>query len=137
MQPLESFIALLRPQGRFTALWNARLIETNPLLVEIEAHLCAMRPDIKRASTDMKETLSEQLWSSPWFEDVVYMEGRHDVIMTPERYLGVWRSVNELRLQLGEQQFDAFLDFVGQRVADQRSIKATYATRAWSARRKN
>ena len=133
----REFHRVLRPQGRFTALWNARLIEVNPLLVEIEAHLCAMRPNVKRASTDMKETLSEQLWSSPWFEDVVYMEGRHDVIMTPERYLGVWRSVNELRLQLGEQQFDAFLDFVGQRVADQRSIKATYATRAWSARRKD
>ena len=133
----REFHRLLRPQGRFTALWNSRLIEANPLLVEIEAHLCAMRPNIKRASSDMKETLTEQLWSSPWFEDVVYIEGRHDIIMTPERYLGVWGSVNELRVQLGEQQFDAFLDFVGQRVADQRSIKATYATRAWSARRKD
>ncbi len=133
----REFHRMLRPQGRFTALWNARLVETNPLLVEIEAHLSAMRPNIKRASTDMKETLSERLWSSPWFEDVVYMEGRHDVIMTPERYLGVWRSVNELRLQLGEQQFAAFLDFVERRVAGQRSIKATYTTRAWSARRKD
>ncbi len=133
----REFHRLLRPQGRFTALWNPRLLETNPLLVEIEAHLCALRPNIKRASTDMKETLGEQLWSSPWFEDVVYMEGRHDVIMTPKRYLGVWRSVNELRLQLGEQQFDAFLDFVRERVADHPFIKATYATRAWSARRKD
>ncbi len=133
----REFHRLLRPQGRFTALWNARLIETNPLLVEIETHLSAMRPNSKRASTDMKETLTEQLWASPWFDDVVYMEGRHDIIMTPERYLGVWRSVNELRLQLGEQQFEAFLDFVEQRVAGQPSIKATYATRAWSARRKD
>ena len=130
----REFHRLLRPQGRFTALWNARLIETNPLLVEIEAHLDAMRPNIKRASTDMKETLSLRLWSSPWFEDVVYMEGRHDISMTPERYLGVWRSVNELRVQLGEQQFDAFLDFVEQRVAGERSIKATYTTRAWTVR---
>jgi hypothetical protein len=96
-----------------------------------------MRPNIKRASSDMKETLTEQLWSSPWFEDVVYIEGRHDILMPPERYLGIWRSVNELRLQLGEQQFDAFLDFVSERVADQRLIKATYATRAWSARKKD
>lgn len=133
----REFHRVLRPQGRFTALWNARLIETNPLLVEIETHLHAMQPNIKRASCDTKETLTQQLWSSPWFEDVVYMEGRHDIIMTPERYLGVWRSVNELRVQLGEQQFDAFLDFVGQRVADQQLIKATYLTRAWSARRKD
>jgi SAM-dependent methyltransferase len=133
----REFHRLLRPQGRFTALWNSRLIEVNPLLVEIEAHLRAMRPNIKRASTDMKETLTEQLWSSPWFDDVVYIEGRHDVIMTPERYLGAWRSVNELRVELGEQQFDAFLDFVEQRGSDQRSIRATYATRAWSGRRKD
>ena len=132
----QEFHRLLRPRGRFTALWNARLIETNPLLVEIETHLRAIQPNIKRSSTDMKETLSEQLWASPWFEDVVYIEGRHDINMTPERYLGVWRSVNELRVQLGEQ-FDAFLDFVRQRVAGQPSIKATYNTRAWSARRKN
>lgn len=133
----REFHRLLRPQGRFTALWNPRLIEANPLLVEIEAHLRAMRPNIKRASSSMKETLTEQLWSSPWFEDVVYIEGRHDIIMTPERYLGAWRSVNELRVELGEQQFDAFLDFIEQRVAGQRSIKATYLTRAWSARRKD
>jgi SAM-dependent methyltransferase len=133
----REFHRLLRPRGRFTALWNARLIETNPLLVEIEAHLRACQPNIRRASTDMKETLSERLWSSPWFEDVVYMEGRHDISMTPERYLGVWRSVNELRVQLGERQFDAFLDFVRKRIAGEPSIKATYTTRAWSARRKD
>lgn len=132
----REFHRLLRPRGRFTALWNARLLEVNPLLVEIEAHLDAMRPRIKRASTDMKETLTEQLWSSPWVEDVVYLEGRHDIMMTPERYLGVWRSVNELRVQLGERQFDQFLDFVEQRIADEGSIKATYVTRAWSARRR-
>ncbi|MGD0076262.1 MAG: hypothetical protein ABSD31_18285 [Candidatus Binataceae bacterium] len=82
------------------------------------------------------ETLTEKLWSSPWFEDVVYIEGRHDIVMTPERYLGAWRSVNDLRVQLGEKQFDAFLDFVEQRVGGQRLIEATYLTRAWSARRK-
>lgn len=133
----REFHRLLRAQGRFTALWNSRLIEANPLLLEIEAHLRAMRPNIKRASSDMKEKLTQQLWSSPWFEDVVYIEGRHDINMTPERYLGVWRSVNELRLQLGEQQFDAFLDYVKQLIAGQPSINATYATRAWSARRKD
>ena len=132
----QEFHRVLRPHGRFTALWNGRLLETNPLLLEIEARLSAMRPNIQRASTDMKETLTERLWSSPWFEDVVYLEGRHDINMTPERYLGVWRSVNELRVQLGEQQFEAFLDFVEQRVAGQPSIKATYTTRAWSARRR-
>ena len=136
----KEFHRLLRPQGRFTALWNPRLIEVNPLLVEIEAHVDTLRPNIKRVSSGrsgITETLTEQLWSSPWFEDVVYLEGRHVIRMTPERYLGAWRSVNDLRVQLGAKPFDAFLNFVEQRVSGRNSIEATYLTRAWSARRKD
>jgi ubiquinone/menaquinone biosynthesis C-methylase UbiE len=137
---IQEFHRLLRPQGRFTALWNPRLIEVNPLLVEIEARLDTLRPNIKRVSSGrsgITETLTQQLWSSPWFDDVVYLEGRHVISMTPARYLGAWRSVNDLRVQLGEKQFDAFLDFVEQRVSGQSLIEATYLTRAWSARRKD
>ena len=57
--------------------------------------------------------------------------------MTPERYIGAWRSVNDVHAQLGEKQFAAFLEFVAQRVAGERSVVTTYLTRAWSARRKD
>ena len=57
--------------------------------------------------------------------------------MTPERYIGAWRSVNDVRVQLGEKQFAAFLEFGAQRVAGERSVVTTYLTRAWSARRKD
>jgi ubiquinone/menaquinone biosynthesis C-methylase UbiE len=136
----KEFHRVLRAGGRFTALWNPRLIEVNPLLVEIEAHLDTLRPNIKRISSGrsgITETLTEQLWASPYFEDVVYSEGRHVVEMTPERYLGAWRSVNDLRVQLGPEQFDAFLTFVEKRIAGLQVIEATYLTRAWSARRKD
>ena len=135
----EEFHRVLRAGGRFTALWNPRLIEVNPLLVEIEAHLDTLRPNIKRVSSGrsgITETLTEQLLASPYFEDVVYLEGRHVIMMTPERYLGAWRSVNDLRVQLGPEKFDAFLAFVEQRTAGMQGIDATYLTRAWSARRK-
>jgi ubiquinone/menaquinone biosynthesis C-methylase UbiE len=134
------FHRVLRPGGRFTALWNPRLIEVNPLLLEIEAHLDTLRPDIRRVSSGrsgITETLNEQLWASPYFEDVVYLEGRHVIEMTPDRYLGAWRSVNDLRVQLGPDKFNAFLEFVEIRVADLNVIEATYLTRAWSARRKD
>ena len=132
------FHRVLRPGGRFTALWNPRLIEVNPLLVEIEAHLDTLRPNIKRVSSGrsgITETLTEQLWASAYFEDVVYLEGRHVIEMTSERYLGAWRSVNDLRVQLGPEKFDAFMTYVEQRIAGQNVIEATYLTRAWSARR--
>jgi ubiquinone/menaquinone biosynthesis C-methylase UbiE len=135
----QEFHRVLRPGGRFTALWNPRMIEVNPLLVEIEAHLDTLRPNIKRVSSGrsgITETLTDQLWASHCFEDVVYLEGRHIIEMTPERYLGAWRSVNDLRVQLGPEKFDAFLDFVRKRIAGLKVIEATYLTRSWSARRK-
>ena len=134
----REFHRVLRPSGRFTALWNPRLIEVNPLLVEIEAYLDTLRPNIKRISSGrsgITETLTEQLWASPYFDDVVYLEGRHVIEMTPNRYLGAWRSVNDLRVQLGPEKFNDFLSFVERQVAGLDLIKATYLTRAWSARR--
>ena len=135
----KEFHRVLRAGGYFTALWNPRLIEVSPLLVEIEAHLNTLRPNIKRVSSGrsgITESLSEQLWASPYFEDVVYLEGRHVIEMTPERYLGAWRSVNDLRVQLGPEKFDAFLAFVEQRISGLNVIQANYLTRSWSARRK-
>ena len=136
---IKEFHRVLRSGGRFTALWNPRLIEVSPLLVEIEAHLDTLRPNIKRVSSGrsgITETLTEQLWASPYFDDVVYLEGRHVIAMTSERYLGAWRSVNDLRVQLGPEKFDSFLGFVEQKIAGLHGIEATYLTRAWSARRK-
>ncbi|MEK9572618.1 MAG: class I SAM-dependent methyltransferase [Paracoccaceae bacterium] len=135
----KEFHRVLRPGGRFTALWNPRLIEVNPLLVEIERYLDTLRPNIKRVSSGrsgITETLTEQLWASHHFEDVVYLEGRHVIKMTAERYLGAWRSVNDLRVQLGPDKFKSFLDFVEKRISGLKVIEATYMTRAWSALRK-
>ena len=136
----REFRRVLRPGGRFTALWNPRLVEVNPLLVEVEAHLDTLRPNIKRVSSGrsgITETLTEQLWASLCFDDVVYIEGRHVIEMTPERYIGAWRSVNDLRVQLGPEKFDSFLKFVEHRIRGLKVIEATYWTRAWSARRKD
>jgi ubiquinone/menaquinone biosynthesis C-methylase UbiE len=136
----KEFHRVLRPRGRFTALWNPRLIEANPLFVEIEDYARKLAPTMKRVSSGrsgITETLTEKLWASPYFDDVVYLEGRHVEKMTPERYIGAWRSVNDLRVQLGAEKFDDFLRFVEDRVGGLSAIEATYLTRAWSARRKD
>ncbi len=56
--------------------------------------------------------------------------------MSPKRYLGAWRSVNDLRVQLGPNKFDKFLKFVEEHTAGLKLIEATYLTRSWTARRK-
>jgi len=132
------FYRILRPAGVFTAVWNPRLIEVNPLLVEIEAEITRLKPDIRRVSSGrsgLTERLTEMLSTQPQFAEVLYLEGRHCMRQTPAQYLGAWRSVNDLQVQLGATLFGKFLEFVQQRTAKLAEIETTYLTRAWAARR--
>lgn len=133
------FHRVLRPEGIFCALWNPRLIEVNPLLVEIEEHITKLKPDIRRVSSGrsgITERLTNMLSAAPQFIEVLYLEGRHVARQTPAEYLGAWRSVNDLQVQLGPELFRQFLKFVEERTANVREIETTYQTRAWLARRK-
>lgn len=128
----------LRPKGCFVALWNPRRLEANPLTVEIEDTLYAMAPQIKRVSSGRSSfcaELSDRLRSSPHFEDVVSLEAEHSVEQSREEYLGVWRSVNDVRVQAGEETFAKFMAYVEERLADVPSLRVTYSTRAWVARK--
>jgi SAM-dependent methyltransferase len=134
----DEFHRILRPGGVFVALWNPRYIEANPLLVEIEAEIARLKPDIRRVSSGrsgLTERLTDMLSAKPQFTDVLYLEGRHSMQQTPEQYIGAWRSVNDLQVQLGPELFQAFLAFVRQRTAGLAAIETTYLTRAWAARR--
>jgi ubiquinone/menaquinone biosynthesis C-methylase UbiE len=134
----DEFHRILRPRGIFTALWNPRFIKANPLLVEIEAEVARLKPGIRRVSSGrsgITEELTELLSAKPQFAEVLYLEGRHSLHQTPEQYIGAWRSVNDLQVQLGPDLFGKFLDFAEKRLAGLTSIEATYVTRAWAARR--
>jgi len=93
------FQRILRPGGRFVALWNPRLIEANPLLMEIESEVTRLKPDFRRAFSGrlgLTERLTDMLCSKDGFDDVLYLEGRHVARQTPEQYLGIWRSVKDI-----------------------------------------
>ncbi|MBI3772184.1 MAG: class I SAM-dependent methyltransferase [Gammaproteobacteria bacterium] len=134
---IAEFDRVLRPGGCFVALWNPRFIEVNPLLVEIEAHLATLKgSEIKRVSSGRSEftnTLTERLEVCGRFTDVIYLESKHVIPIVPERYVGAWRSVNDLRVQLGPDGFMAFLAYVEDRIKGLEIIEATYLTRAWVA----
>jgi ubiquinone/menaquinone biosynthesis C-methylase UbiE len=131
------FHRILRPGGVFAALWNPRFIEANPLLVEIEAQIARLNPDIRRVSSGrsgITERLTEMLSAKSQFAEVLYFEGRHSLRQTPEQYIGAWRSVNDLQVQLGPELFLEFLNFAQKRTAGLTTIETTYVTRAWVAR---
>jgi len=134
----DEFHRILRPGGVFVALWNPRDIEANPLLVEIEAQIARLKPDLQRVSSGrsgITERLTGMLSAKPEFAEVLYLEGRHSLRQTPEQYIGAWRSVNDVQVQLGPELFRKFLDFTEKRITGLRAIETTYVTRAWAARR--
>ncbi len=134
----DEFHRILRPGGVFAALWNPRFIEANPLLVEIEAQIARLKPDIRRVSSGrsgIAESLTGMLSARPEFAEVLYLEGRHSLRQTPGHYIGAWRSVNDLQVQLGPELFREFLDFAERRIAGLTEIETTWVTRAWAARR--
>lgn len=133
------FHRILKPGGRFVALWNPRMTGTSPLLAEIEAEISRIKPDIRRVSSGgsgITENLTELLWASKYFDDVVYLEGRHVSEQTPAHYLGVWRSVNDVRVQLGPEGWERFLAFIEKKLEGVDRITTTYRTRAWAARKR-
>lgn len=132
------FHRVLRPGGRFVALWNPRYLDDSPDLLDIEAHLKTLNPEIKRVSSGrsgIADRMTGLLWASPFFDDVVYLEGRQTRAMTIEQYLGVWRSVNDLQVQLGQERFERFLDYIREKLKGRQTVETTNLTRAWSARR--
>jgi ubiquinone/menaquinone biosynthesis C-methylase UbiE len=134
----DEFHRILRPGGAFAALWNPRYIEANPLLVEIETQITRLKPDLRRVSSGrsgITERLTDMLSAKRQFAEVLYLEGRHSQRQTPEQYLGAWRSVNDLRVQLGPELFQQFLEVTEKRIAGLAAIETTYLTRAWVARR--
>ena len=135
----NEFHRVLRQESLFTALWNSRLIAVNPLLVEIELHLHTLQLNMERVffgRSGITETLTEQLWSSPYFKEVAYAEVRHVIPTTPKHYLAIWRSGNDINTQLGPNKFNTFTEFVEKRITGLKVIEA-YLTCSWSAERNN
>ncbi|MFI9229912.1 class I SAM-dependent methyltransferase [Streptomyces rimosus] len=136
-QGTQEFCRLLRPGGWFVALWNPRYIQKSALLEDIEAELSRLEPGLRRASSgrqDSWDDLSDRLSERPGFDDVIMLEGRHQVSQTVDEYIGAWRSVNDVRVQLGQDKFERFLDYARRRIGDG-PVETTYLTRAWAARR--
>ena len=134
---LEEFHRILKPGGHFTAMWNPRDLEKSPLQKTIENTVYEIAPDIRRVSSGNKEhvaPIDEQLTSTGLFEDVIFIEASHEEVMTRERYLGVWRSVNDIQVQAGEKKFAEIMGEIERITASMETITVPYKTRAWTAR---
>lgn len=127
---------VLRPGGCFVAMWNPRVLDGDPLMREIEAYLTAARgrATMRAATPSGDDALSVALLACGHFTTVDQVEGEHTVHYTPAQYMGLMRSVNHLRVDLGEVGLGRFLDWLAERTAALETIEARYRTRAWIAR---
>ncbi|MCW5893778.1 MAG: class I SAM-dependent methyltransferase [bacterium] len=136
---LAEFHRILRPGGFFTALWNPRDLDASPLHAAIEARIRAIVPELSRVSSGASRYtvgLEERLVASGRFEAPLFVEAPHAVEMTPERYLGAWRSVNDVQAQAGPERFTRVLAAVAEEIAGMERILVPYRTRAWTVRRR-
>ena len=135
---LREFHRILKPGGYFTAIWNPRNIKSSPLHQKIENIIYSKIPSMKRISSGSTNTKNwdEILVSTGHFKDVVFMEFDHAEIMSKERYMGVWKSVNDIRVQAGGYLFNKILELIEREIAGLEEVPVPYKMRAWTVQKK-
>ena len=135
---LPEFSRVLKPGGFFTALWNPRFIESSELHSRIEKRIHELVPNINRVSSGSSKYtvgIEDTLISTGHFKDVIFMEAQHEISMTKERYMGAWRSVNDIRVQAGEEKWQEILAVIEDEIKDLDEVIVPYKTRAWTAQK--
>lgn len=131
---MEEFRRILRPGGFFTAIWNPRDIERSDIHMKIEDMIYKEVPNMKRVSSGSVMTTEIMVQKAgDHFKDFIFMECMHDELMTKERYMNIWRSVNDIRVQAGEDGFQRILRNIEDILKDYSEISVPYKSRAWTA----
>ncbi|MDR1266944.1 MAG: class I SAM-dependent methyltransferase [Holosporales bacterium] len=135
---LPEFRRILKEGGFLTILWNSRDVAASPLHREIEELIYRVVPHLKRVSSGNAEhtkNWADILASTGDFADVWFRETSYVERMTPERYLGAWRSVNDIQAQAGSEKFQEILRGISEKIASLEVIEVPYKMRSWTARR--
>jgi len=131
---LHEFNRVLTPSGIFVALWNPRITELSKiesLIDDILTNEYSVKSRVSSGRSGITTDLTSILKNSNFFSDVSYIEIINKVYVSPKRYIGAWRSVNDIRSQLGEENFKKFITQVSNIVSNLEHIEVHYMTRAW------
>jgi ubiquinone/menaquinone biosynthesis C-methylase UbiE len=136
---LAEFHRILRPGGFFTALWNPRDLERSELHMHIEKRVHGMVPGLTRVSSGSSkytQGIEQTLVGTGHFSSLLFMEAPHEEGMAKERYLGAWRSVNDIQAQAGPKRFAEILDAIAAEIGELSAVPVPYKTRAWTVQSK-
>lgn len=131
----EEFYRILVPGGFFTAIWNPRDIESSELHRRIEDAVYGQIPGMKRVSsgrTVSTEEMTRKLLGKGLFKNIMLMESPHVEVMSKERYMNSWKSVNDIQVQAGEEGFQKILQNIERIIESYDEIEVPYLSRAWT-----
>lgn len=132
---LIEFHRILKPGGFFTAIWNPRDIEGNELHETIENMIIHEVPELKRVSSGAKNRIGDiesKLLFTGFFSNLIFVEASYDVVMTKERYIGAWRSVNDIQAQAGTDRFERIIKNIKDIIEPYSNVVVPYKSRAWT-----
>lgn len=134
---LPEFARILKSGGYFTAIWNPRHIEEGSLFDEIEKEIKLIVPELQRVSSGKQNVKKweEILISTGDFKDCLFMECDYQEVMSKERYLGAWYSVNDIQAQAGEERWNKIINMIESKIANMDEIIVPYKIRAWTVRK--
>lgn len=136
---LPEFNRILKNDGYFSAIWNPRNITEGSIFETIENNIREMLPDLKRVSSGTQNTKKweEILISTGDFKDCFFMECDYIEMMSKERYMGAWASVNDIQAQAGDKKWRDILEMIESLIKDFEIIEIPYKIRAWNVQKIN
>ncbi|HOI82949.1 MAG TPA: class I SAM-dependent methyltransferase [Campylobacterales bacterium] len=134
---LPEFARILKSGGHFTAIWNPRNIKISPFHMNIEEQIRSIVPELNRVSSGAQNAKEWEyvLTSTGDFCDCVFMECDHTEVMTKERYMGAWHSVNDIQAQAGADRWAKIIDMIENEIKDMQFIEVPYKIRAWTVKK--
>lgn len=136
---LKEFHRVLRPGGFLTVLWNPRDLESSEFHMNIEKRIQEILPSLNRVSSGSKEytkNIEKTLVSTGHFDNLIFMEAPHVVEMDKARYMGAWKSVNDIQAQAGPEKFEKMLLAIETEISHLSKVTVPYKTRAWTVQAK-
>lgn len=134
---LPEFSRILKKDGYFTAIWNPRYIQEDSIFDEIEREIKAIVPELERVSSGAQNAKKweEILISTGDFQDCFFMECDYQEVMSKERYLGAWHSVNDIQAQAGDARWKEIMKMIEDKISYLDEVIVPYKIRAWSAKK--
>lgn len=128
---------ILRPQGHFTILWNEKDPIPCPLLAWTYARLKDLVPEFSEGY--LHQNWPEVLSSTGHFAKVRQSSFSHQILMSSQRYLSLWKSHNRLAAIAGEPTRNRFLaELESQLARDPSTVHAiSYRCIAWTAQKRS